>query len=53
MKQDRSRTYAETVPDDLLAELVGLLPVGVFAPDDDGGLTLWNPAAERLTGWSG
>src|ERR1700754_1700561 len=41
------------VPDDLLAELVGLLPVGVFALDDDGRVVLWNATAERLTGWSG
>jgi PAS domain S-box-containing protein len=40
------------VPDDLLAELVGLLPVGVFALDDAGRITLWNPTAARLTGWS-
>ncbi|GAA1230915.1 SpoIIE family protein phosphatase [Pseudonocardia alaniniphila] len=38
------------MPDDLLAELVGLLPVGVFVLDDDGRVALWNPAAERLTG---
>ncbi|HEY4422083.1 MAG TPA: PAS domain-containing protein, partial [Pseudonocardia sp.] len=36
--------------DDLLAELVDLLPVGVFVLDDDGRVVLWNPAAERLTG---
>ncbi|WP_433555068.1 SpoIIE family protein phosphatase [Pseudonocardia xinjiangensis] len=38
------------MPDDLFAELVGLLPVGVFALDDDGRVVLWNAAAERLTG---
>jgi PAS domain S-box-containing protein len=40
-------------PDDLLAELVGMLPVGIFAVDGDGCVLLWNAAAERLTGWSG
>ncbi|MCU1660602.1 MAG: putative sensor protein, partial [Pseudonocardia sp.] len=40
-------------PDDLLAELVGMLPVGIFAVDGNGRVLLWNAAAERLTGWSG
>ena len=38
-------------PHDLLARLVEELPVGVFAFSPDGDVLLWNPHAERLTGW--
>ena len=40
-----------TGPDDLLADLVQQLPIGVFALDEAGRVLLWNPCAERLTGW--
>ena len=38
-------------PHDLLARVVEHLPVGVFAFSADGRALLWNPRAERLTGW--
>jgi PAS domain S-box-containing protein len=38
-------------PHDLLARMVEELPVGVFAFSAAGEVLLWNPRAERLTGW--
>ncbi|MBC8091271.1 MAG: SpoIIE family protein phosphatase [Pseudonocardia sp.] len=39
-------------PDDLLADIVERLPIGVFALEPDGRVVLWNRHAERLTGWN-
>ncbi|MBW0112803.1 SpoIIE family protein phosphatase [Pseudonocardia oceani] len=39
-------------PDDLCAEVVDHLPVGVFALDADDVVRVWNRRAALLTGWS-
>lgn len=39
-------------PDDLLADILERLPIGVFVLDPDGRVVLWNRHAERLTGWN-
>ena len=39
-------------PQDLPANVVDQLPVGVFAFTADGHVLLWNSRAERLTGWN-
>jgi PAS domain S-box-containing protein len=38
-------------PHDLLTRVVEQLPVGMFAFSACGDVLLWNPRAERLTGW--
>jgi PAS domain S-box-containing protein len=35
-----------------LSELIRLSPVGIFARDQDGKVVTWNPASERILGWS-
>jgi diguanylate cyclase (GGDEF)-like protein/PAS domain S-box-containing protein len=35
-----------------LGAIVGSSPLGIFALDADGAVTLWNPACERMFGWT-
>src|SRR6266700_3176051 len=43
---------AEIVERDQIEEVLDAIPVGVLAQDFDGNTILWNPAAERIFGWT-
>ncbi len=42
----------ELIERDQIEEVLDALPLGVLAQDFDGNTILWNPAAERIFGWT-
>ncbi|MBA3938397.1 MAG: PAS domain S-box protein, partial [Planctomycetes bacterium] len=51
MVQERVRELAAS--NARLSTLIKVSPVGIFVLDQEGRVTSWNPAAERIFGWNG
>ncbi len=48
----RAQADALTQSEAALRTVVGAAPVGIFAVDPDGSVSLWNPGCEQIFGWT-